>query len=167
MVSLAATKIDPFEFARDGRELDGTISLAEFPRLLDVLREFNDELHVRVRGSCDAERRSWLQVVGSGVVILECQRCLERVEFKVAFDSRLQLSASGLDEVSWSADGLDEDDFDIISGSQELLVRDLVEDEVILLLPVSPMHEICALPDSGETSSKPSPFAALAKLKKH
>ena len=167
MASLAGVKIDPFEFARDGRGLDGTISLAEFPRLLDVLHEFDGELHVRVGGSCDDERRSWLDVGADGVVILECQRCLERIEFPVAFDSRLQLSASEVDELNWSTDVLDDDGFDIISGRQELLIKDIVEDELILLLPVSPMHKACVLPDSGAQSSKPSPFAALAKLKKH
>lgn len=167
MASLAGLKIDAFEFARDGRVQDGTISLAEFPRLLDLLHEFVGELRVHVEGSRDSERQSWLRLTGSGVVVLQCQRCLERIDFPIDFDSHLQLSADDVDAVNWSVDELDNDEFDIIPGNQDLLVKDLVEDELILLLPVSPMHEACALPESDVISQKPSPFAVLAKLKKH
>ena len=167
MASLAAAIIDAFEFARDGRVLDGTISLVEFPRLMDLLHEFDGELHVRIEGRYDEERKSWLRIAGIGSVVLKCQRCLEAVEFPLRISSRLQLRAGDTEEINWSDDELDNDEFDIISASQPWLVRDLVEDEVILSLPVSPMHEGCVFPSFGASDQKPSPFAALAKLKKH
>ena len=166
MTSLAAVIIDAFEFARTGRVLDGTISLVEFPRLLDMLHEFEGELHVRIEGQTDEERKSWLLVAGSGVVVLKCQRCLERLGFPVVIHSRLQLRVGDVTEIAWS-EALDDDAYDIIPASQPLAVKDLVEDEVILLLPVSPMHDVCVLPKSGANDQKPSPFAVLAKLKKH
>ena len=128
MTSLAAVIIDAFEFARTGRVLDGTISLVEFPRLLDML---------------------------------------ERLGFPVVIHSRLQLRVGDVTEIAWSDEALDDDAYDIIPASQPLAVKDLVEDEVILLLPVSPMHDVCVLPKSGANDQKPSPFAVLAKLKKH
>ncbi|MBL0076052.1 MAG: DUF177 domain-containing protein [Rhodocyclaceae bacterium] len=167
MTSLAAVIIDAFEFARTGRVLDGTISLVEFPRLLDMLQEFEGELHVRIEGQTDEERKSWLLVAGSGVVVLKCQRCLERLGFPVVIHSRLQLRVGDVTEIAWSDEALDDDAYDIIPASQPLAVKDLVEDEVILLLPVSPMHDVCVLPKSGANDQKPSPFAVLAKLKKH
>ena len=167
MASLAAIKIDAFEFARDGRVLDGTILLAEFPRLLDVLLKVDGELKARVVGLYDDDRKSWLQVECSGSLVLRCQRCLESVVFPVSINSRLQLKAGDAEVADWSDDGLDDDEFDIIPASQPWLVKDLIEDEVILQLPVSPMHSTCALPNAGAKDHKPSPFAALAKLKKH
>ena len=167
MASLAAVIFDAFEFARDGRVLDGTISLVEFPRLLDVLHEFDGELQVRIEGRNDDEHKSWLRIMGSGSVFLRCQRCLERMEFPVRISSRLQLRVGSAESVDWSDEELDNDEFDILPASRPLAVKDLIEDEVILLLPVSPMHEVCALPSTGARDQKPSPFAALAKLKQH
>ena len=49
----------------------------------------------------------------------------------------------------------------------------LVEDELILALPFAPMHEVCpgggadAATDDAPDTGRPSPFAALARLKKH
>lgn len=48
-------------------------------------------------------------------------------------------------------------------------VRTLIEDELILVLPYAPRHGVCpgagATPDSADTK-RPSPFAALAQLRK-
>ena len=167
MASLAAVIIDAFEFARDGRVLDGTIALVEFPRLLDVLHEFDGELQVRIEGRNDDEYKSWLRITGGGSVVLRCQRCLERMELPVSIGSRLQLRVGSAESVDWSDEELDNDEFDVLPASQPWAVKDLIEDEVILLLPVSPMHDVCALPDTGESDQKPSLFAASAKLKQH
>ena len=69
MASLAAIKIDAFEFARDGRVLGGTISLAEFHRLSDVLLEVGGEIQVKVAGHYDDDRKSWLQLECSGSLV--------------------------------------------------------------------------------------------------
>ncbi|MBP7080988.1 MAG: DUF177 domain-containing protein [Rhodocyclaceae bacterium] len=167
MASLAAIKIDAFEFARDGRVLGGTISLAEFHRLSDVLLEVGGEIQVKVAGHYDDDRKSWLQLECSGSLVLKCQRCLESMRHPVRFNNRLQLKEGDANAVDWSDHDIDEDEFDIIPASQPWLLKDLVEDELILQLPVSPMHGSCALPNADTSNHKLSPFSVLAKLKKH
>ena len=63
---------------------------------------------------------------------------------------------------------LGDEDIDVIVGSREMNVFDLVEDEALLALPLSPRHEVC--PDAskleGLKAEKPSPFAVLKDLKR-
>ena len=62
---------------------------------------------------------------------------------------------------------LDDDMIDVIVASKTLSVLDLVEDEALLALPISPKHEVC--PDATQLevlkSKKESPFAVLKGLK--
>lgn len=167
MASLAAVKIDAFEFARDGRMLDGTIPLAEFDRLLDVLEALEGEVQVRVEGQRDSDHKSWLHLLCTGSLVLKCQRCLDCMVVRVSIDNRLQLLVGDAELADWPDDELEYDEFDAIPASQPWLVKDLIQDELILQLPVSPMHSACALPNSGTSGHKASPFAALAKLKGH
>ena len=41
----------------------------------------------------------------------------------------------------------------------------LVEDELILSLPIVPRHDVCALPEAVPDQAEDHPFAALAQLK--
>jgi uncharacterized protein len=42
----------------------------------------------------------------------------------------------------------------------------LVEDEIVLAVPIAPRHESCDAPRPSDGVKKESPFAALAKLRK-
>ncbi|MDO5653087.1 MAG: YceD family protein, partial [Brachymonas sp.] len=61
----------------------------------------------------------------------------------------------------------------LVYGKQFDLLA-LVEDELLMALPLAPRHETCAAPDlpvqasdaSGEENATPHPFAALQQLKK-
>jgi len=69
---------------------------------------------------------------------LVCQRCLDPLPVPIAIDAELQLSES-LREIS-DAD----DEIDRVLASRHMDVGQLVEDEVILALPMVPRHETCA-----------------------
>jgi uncharacterized protein len=105
---------------------------------------------------------------------LQCQHCLAEVGFECAIDSRLLLIPSGAPEESWPADELESDEYDAMPASRELSVLELVEEEVLLALPIVPRHADCLLPAAALVGagaeieeSVPSPFAVLAGLKKH
>jgi hypothetical protein len=48
---------------------------------------------------------------------------------------------------------------------RELDVAELVEDEILLALPVAPRHEKCGLPGAADAGERINPFAALSGLK--
>ena len=156
--------IDSLEFARDGRSIAGEIALKELGRLADVLVDDAGVLAVELSGERDQEGRCFLGLRVTGDLNLRCQRCLQPMGFAVDVDSRLMLVAPG---DAWPDEELVDDGTDAIEASREFAVLPLVEEEVLLALPIVARHEDCRPPLAAETESKPSPFAALARLKDH
>jgi uncharacterized protein len=58
-----------------------------------------------------------------------------------------------------------DDAVDRVVASRSMAVAGLVEDELLLALPMVPVHERCE-PPAKDDGTKPSPFAVLAGLKK-
>jgi uncharacterized protein len=104
-----------------------------------------------------------LDLAIDGDIALVCQRCLEPMRQPVAIASHFLIAK---DEAS--AEALDDtDDFDVIAGAADFDLDRLIEDEVILALPIAPRHAHC--PDDATarvtSAAAESPFAALAALK--
>jgi len=91
-----------------------------------------------------------------------CQRCLKPFPLEIASEAVLIL-AKDEDDADKIEAMLDDDALEVIVGGKEMNMLDLIEDEALLALPLSPRHEVC--PDASELeaqkSGKPSPFAAL------
>lgn len=158
------TVIDSLDFARQGGKLAGCVAVAQLGRLADLLADQGGSLGFELHGERDDEGKSCLNLRVTGGLNLRCQRCLSPLPYAVAIDSRLMLVAPG---EQWPDEELADDGTDAIEASRELAVLPLVEEEVLLDLPVVPRHEICGLPAASETEHRPSPFAVLAKLKDH
>ena len=98
----------------------------------------------------------------NGVLPLACQRCLDGIRFELDVDSLLELIPEGSE---LSQDELEDDTRDFLPVAGELDVAELVEDEILLALPVAPRHEKCGLPGAADAGERINPFAALAGLK--
>lgn len=173
-LDFATAVIDSLKFAADEGCLSGRIAVARLARLFDVLVSREGELVCKLTGyrerSSDGSEQFGLHLQVTGRLGLRCQRCLGEVAFDCAIDSRLLLMPSGLSSVEWPEEELEADDYDAIPASREMSLQSLVEDEVLLALPIVPRHAECQLPAelaAEEVESEPSPFAALAGLKKH
>jgi uncharacterized protein len=167
---LAGTVIDSLKFAADEDCLAGKLALTQLTRLSDVLASREGWLDCKLEGyriEREGETRPGLHLRVSGRLSLHCQRCLAEVGFDCVIDSRLLLIPPGAE---WPEEDVETDDYDAIPASRELSVSSLVEEEVLLTLPIVPRHADC-LPPAGmaaeEEKSEPSPFAVLAGLKKH
>ena len=160
---IAGTVIDCLEFARSGGVLDRSVGLDELPRLADLLTTAAGVLSIRLEGWRDEQGKSWLQVNITGEPVLCCQRCLGGVRFPLNIRSRLQLIAPGGE---WPEDDLADDSADAIEAQTAMVVLSLIEDEVLLALPIAPRHEQCESPSASASGHGSSPFAALADLKK-
>jgi uncharacterized protein len=165
---LAETVVDSLGFAADGGRLSGKLALSSLPRLFDALATREGVLDCELSGERVADAggkpRSLLRLGVTGRLGLRCQRCLAEVSFDCAIDTRLLLIAEG---EAWPEDEMESETYDAIPASRDLSVRELVEEEVLLALPLVPRHTDCLPPGGTESESAPSPFAALAKLKKH
>ena len=151
--------IDGLQFARGAETLEGTLDSSRLPRLAEM-RCATTGLHYELRGRTDAEGRGWLQVLADGMLTLVCQRCLGPLTFPLALRSEFLLSESERDIET--AD----DDIDRVLAGKGMDVCQLIEDEVLLALPMAPRHEQCGGKREGAEADRASPFAELAKLKR-
>lgn len=152
---------DPLEFARRGESLSGEVALAALPRLADVLAAPSGVARFEVRGeSMGRDRFLLLAIVAEPK--LRCQRCLGSMGWPLTLDSRLLLVPPGQ---SLPDDELEDDSSDPIVAERDLDVFALVEEELLLGLPIAPRHKVCETPHGHEQDEKASPFAVLARLR--
>lgn len=171
------SRLDVAAFAKAEGELAGRWPLARFDRLMEsamseALPADGGEVDWHARGESRARRggesQVWLHLAASTRVPLQCQRCLQPVEVPLKIESNF-LFVHGED----AAAQLDADsDDDVLALTRALDLRELIEDELLLALPIVPRHEVCPEPlpvplDPQEAAdAKPNPFAALAGLKR-
>jgi uncharacterized protein len=131
-----AEVIDGLQFARAALERRGVVGMERLPRL-SQLQCSTEGLEYHVRGGRAGNGKPCLRLSVTGSVELACQRCLGPIEVPIAIDAELQL-AEDLREISKA-----DDEIDRVLASRNMDVAWLVEDEVILALPMSPRHEEC------------------------
>lgn len=154
--------IDGLEFARRAHHAHGTVAIARLPRLAESLAGNEGVLDCAIGGGYGEEGHPELTVTVRGELQLRCQRCLEAMAFPLRIERRLRLMPSGAD---WPEEELEEDAFDAIEASQEMAVGSLIEEEVLLALPIAPRHDVCGTPRMKDVQQEMSPFAVLRNLK--
>lgn len=171
-------KLDVEAFARDAGQLEGEWSMVDLPRLAESAPPESPAdawppLRWAARGERvtprAAEAQTWLHLDAEATVTLVCQRCLQPYAQPLAFERSLHFVRD--EELAAQLDA-DSDD-DVLAMTRSLDLRELVEDELLLELPLVPRHDTCPqplvhaedeLPEPTE-EDKPNPFAALAALK--
>lgn len=153
---------DAFVFAREGRVLEGELAVSDLERLHDLLAEVSGSISFRLQGFKSERGELMLHLVVSGVIQLACQRCLKAIPFDLDVDNLLEIIPEGAD---MSQDELEDDTKDFLPLAGELNVAELVEDEILLALPVAPRHEKCGLPGAADAGERINPFAVLSGLK--
>ena len=155
-------KIDLFEFARLGGEASGQLALADMQRI-DTPDRGGAMVWKAAVGPDGRRGLPRLDLDIDGKIELVCQRCLQPMTQELAIRSHFLIAQN--EEVAATLD--DDDAYDAIVGAADFDLDALIEDEVILALPIAPKHKFC--PDQNAMLSyqdeKPSPFAALAALK--
>lgn len=140
----------------------GKVPVAELGRLVDVLVGREGVVEYRIEGFVDDQARPRLRLVANGRLELRCQRCLEGMGWELALESALQPVRPGQ---GIPDEELEDDEVDAFEVESDLDVIALVEDEILLALPIAPRHENCAQPRPDDGSGRKSPFAVLAGLR--
>lgn len=161
-MSQESLRMDPMVFARDGEHRSGVRRVSDFPRLaVSAAGGEGNEVAFEFRGERDRDGKSYLLLDAQGVIVLRCQRCLEPMEWPFSIASRLMLVREG----GALPDDLEVEEYDAVEVSQSEDFFALLEDEILLALPLAPRHQSCEAPRSGEVASSQSPFAGLANLR--
>ncbi len=160
--------IDAFEFCRLKERREGEIAIADLPRLADESTDRAGSMHWALQGGTDEQGHAQLTLSVAGAINLMCQRCLTPFVFDVASESILVLAP---DEAS--ADEIDtqlaDESVEVIVGSRNFDIVQLIEDDALLTIPLSPKHEVCpdhVAPAAEQDAKEESPFAVLKNLKK-
>jgi uncharacterized protein len=153
--------IDGFEFASAGAMQQGQLPVSGFARLKDQLAADTGEIEYRIEGVLDGRSRPSLQLRVKGTLQLRCQRCLEAMPYDLDETQLLVLAAS---QAEIDADPVDADLPDRVLASKHMVLRDLVEDQLILALPFAPRHARCKAAGEVGEEGKVSPFADLRSI---
>jgi uncharacterized protein len=151
-----------------GAGVKGAIRLAELPRLAAVATSVDGDADVQLSGSIDEEG---FRLVGGTITTtleLQCQRCLESMQLPVL--SQVELALVWREEeiaaLPHRLDGL-------VVGTEPSDLYALVEEELLLMLPLAPRHEVAcqvrgfAPPvDAQPEPDAPGPFAVLDEMKR-
>lgn len=158
------TVIDSLRFAHLGGSLSREVEVRKLERLQDSLHSPSGSVRFTLRGEESPDGEACLRSTIEAELELTCQRCMAGVEFPLRLE-RTYIVVAREEDLPDLQD--EDDDVDVLVGSSGLDVLALVEDEILLALPLAPRHENCqpARPETGETGK--GAFAALAALRKH
>jgi len=169
------THLDVKAFAQAASKIAGHDLLSKYERLMQETKGLgadnmlNWSAQGEVRTDEAGAEQVWLHLTADVSLPLTCQRCLGPVDLEVAVKQSFRFVAS--EEAAEAQD--EESEEDVLSLSQDFKLSDLIEDEVLMALPVVPRHETCPVevklaavdPDFDTAlAEKRNPFAVLAKL---
>ncbi len=160
--------IEPGKWADREALLDAVVPLRRFARLLEGALGHEGDVSVKLRFVRDARGLPHLAGQLGTVLRLTCQCCLDAVTVPVAADVDVYLLS---DEAY--ADRLSEDEDYVVFSDGHLDFPELLEDELILALPLVARHEDCEpqaiFSEPEEVVAAPvkkeNPFQVLASLK--
>ncbi len=159
--------VDVWRMVAQGRCFEGNLRLVSMPRLAESLASTAGTLSYSLQFGRDDFGIGFVALHVEGFLPLQCQRRLEPFDWPVTLDGRLGLIRK------------EEDEAGLPPGYEPLLVletdirpMDVIEDELILALPLVPLSPLQDGEEELVWSSelvrpeKPNPFAALSALKK-
>lgn len=159
-----APNLDPKRLCRLGETVEGQCLPADLPALQDALHDLEGVLRYRVDGGWSGEHKPLLTVHVTGFVHLTCQRCLEGFRFDLDLHTHLVLVP---DESALPALEEEQAGWDVIVCPEQLAVADLIQEEILLALPVAPRHVQgeCGTSNTLDAEHQEHPFAALRQLR--
>ncbi|MBD9481685.1 DUF177 domain-containing protein [Pseudomonas sp. PDM14] len=162
--------VDPRKLADRGVTLEGEMPLASFERLCDPLVDKAGTVHAKLDFERGERKAVSIHSLLEVEVKMVCQRCLELVVLPIQSECHYAVVKEGADTQSLPKG------YDVLEvGEDPLDLLALVEEELLLALPIVPMHapEDCQQPaglDEPESSEdevpRSNPFSVLAQLKR-
>lgn len=173
---LNAVHLDIAAFAQGQQSLRGATPASAFPRLAGELQgdPATQTVDWQAQGQWQAQTggagQAWLHLDVQATVALTCQRCLQPVD--VALDVQRAFRFVKDEATAEAQDEESEEDVLVMSRAFDL--QALIEDELLMDLPLVPRHEQCPQPlplaeepdaAAAHAPQRPNPFAVLGQLR--
>jgi uncharacterized protein len=167
-------RLDVKAFAEDGEQLQGRDALSTHSRLVAETQGRGDatiawSARGELRNPGHVQPQVWLHLHAQASLSLVCQRCLAPVDLPVVVDRAFRFVS---DEQTAAAED-DQSEEDLLALSTQFDLMELIEDELLMELPVAPRHAACPVPVTmtvadpefeRQAEASDSPFALLRKL---
>lgn len=163
--------LDVDRLSRGEAEIDFDVPLAELPRLRSRIAGISGS----VRGTARFGQQSGFAVVElslAGSARLQCQRCMQAMELGIESTTHVALILAEAD-----AADVPEEREPVLALEGRISAGELVEEELLLALPIVPLHEELAecavspaaplLADEAPEHVTQRPFEGLAELLRH
>lgn len=162
--------IDPIRSAQQRLDFVGIYPAAKLTRLNEVVEKIKTDADCQLSFYYDEQRLPVVKIETTIVLELMCQRCFESFNLTVFCENKL----SPVKNETQIANLPDYYDPAPINEFGEIDILSLVEDEIILALPLAPKHkeQECAVTEKDyvfgslpQEDDKPNPFSILTRLK--
>ena len=157
--------IEPAKLAVSEKRLEGQVPLSKLGRISDLILERDGAVSYSLAFARDD--MGIVQISGdlTAPLTVTCQRCLGIMQLQL----RCQVNVGVIDDQQ-QIDELPETLEPVIAEERRISLLQLLEDELLLGMPLAPVHEPSDCPATkllGELAvSKENPFAVLKDLKK-
>jgi uncharacterized protein len=152
--------INNLEFAQKQLKLADNIAILNLKRLQELL-VLNDEnvkltaIYFELIGDSERFRQPSLQLLIKSQLPVICQRCLSEMMINLELNFDYLISNSPVNNLG------ENDEIDWIEAETEMNLQELIEDELLLAMPIAPVHNENCNKLSMQSGEKPNPFAIL------
>lgn len=163
--------IDPVVFAERRIELKGKLDVKAMSRLEGLLLATTGQVDVELFFNKQG-RHAFIDGSANVTLTMQCQNCLDAVKVPIAAVIKL-----GIVTALEQADRLPQGYEPLLIEEEKVLLKEIIEDEVLLSLPPFPKHnfdcnkfehnsqDALSVVKDVKPASPKNPFAVLAKLK--
>ncbi len=152
-----------FNFAKKEISLSGLYQISDFPKISEIASNKKDNVKVDLSFYLKNNKTPCVDGIIQLDIVLTCQRCLDdlsialKVDFNLAFIRHNQESEE-----------LDSHYEIYVTEKEELATHDLISDEILLSIPMVPMHDYDCIKEIIEQEiveqKSENPFAILKKI---
>ena len=152
--------INNLEFAQAQQTLAGEINALKCGRLAETLLPSSKDASIgfKLTGAAKQLRNPSLHLHIEAKLPVTCQRCLDEMlvhlnlNFNYIICKELPIETDENDDTDW------------LEAAPEMNLQELIEDELLLAMPIAPMHDHDCSKQSMQSGEKPNPFAVLKGL---
>ena len=155
------------EFASVGRRVEANLDARTLPRVSQLMRGDDEGMVAyEAAGFMRSDGHPAIRLRVSGRLMLACGVCLDQCPW--VFESERELVFMAQD-IAGAFEDDPEDISDVLPLEGQLVIEELVEDEVLLCMPMAHAHAPGGCPDGAQAAraKQPNAFGVLAGLKKH
>jgi uncharacterized protein len=153
--------INNLDLAKNQGEISGTIAIDECERLTEFLSQdgvAGQKISYELSGTATKFHLPSLSLSINATLPVICQRCLEELALSLSLNHDYVLNES--EPAPFEGD----DDIDWLEISREMNLNALVEDELLMAMPLAPTHAHDCKLDKQVSGEKHNPFAVLKDL---